>query len=60
MREDQEHGEAPASPSSTGGGKGASALCGPFNQARPLVVVTTEEPPVDMGEGFLDGDPFLL
>ena len=60
MREVQEHGEGTSPLRSTGAGKGASALCGSFNQVRSPLVMTTEEPPADVDEGFLDGDPFLL
>ena len=60
MREVQEHGEGTRPIRFNGGGKGASVLCGPFNQVRYLLVVTTEEPPTDVDEGFLDGESLLL
>ena len=46
MREVQEHGEGTRPLRFNGGGKGS--------------IATTEEPPADVDEGFLDGESLLL
>jgi len=60
MGEVQEHGEGNRPLRSTDGGKGASVLCGPFNQGRSPLVVTHEVVRDDEVDGFFEGESCLF